>query len=167
LRRFSPCWSGTTPRRRSTCRPRSPPTNEVGGEDTVSADQLATLAEHDLVTIGNHTKSHPRLPRIEDEATLREEIVGAREALEAMIDAPVREFCYPYYRYDERSLAVVRESHDYAVAGPPGHPVVGPEGGIDADTDPCLVPRIDGITYSEFSFGRGIERLGLPTLRGA
>lgn len=141
------------------------PTEAIGGDHSLSVDQLVELAGHDLVTIGNHTKSHPKLTEVENEATLRDEIVGARNDLEELLDIEVTEFCYPFYKFDDRSLAIVRESHEIAVTGPPGHPIIGPEMNISESTDPCLIPRVDGVTYSMFYTGSGIEQLNPPILR--
>lgn len=55
--------------------------------------------------IGAHTRSHPHLPELTTEQA-RREIRGSRDDLEALVEAPVRHFCYPYgdYRPDHANL---------------------------------------------------------------
>ncbi|GGL38238.1 polysaccharide deacetylase [Halarchaeum grantii] len=95
--------------------------------------QIRELVADDLVTVGNHTRTHARLSAL-DEAALREEVVGAKDALEARFDCDVERFCYPYGDYTPRVVDVVRESHDYATAD---------DGHVAPATDPHRIPRVD------------------------
>lgn len=65
--------------------PRSPNTLE----------QLRSLAAAG-VEIGAHTRTHADLGSITDADTLRQEILGSRDDLQAWIDQPVRFFAFPY-----------------------------------------------------------------------
>lgn len=99
--------------------------------------QLHELVDDDLVTVGNHTVSHPRFSTVSSDR-LETEIVGARERLEDLLGIEVSRFCYPYNDFDQRAMAVVRETHDIGVASGGRFTPVTPE------TDPSIVPRING-----------------------
>lgn len=58
-------------------------------------DDLRELAAHDLVTIGAHSLTHPRLSALPVEAA-RAEIAGSRARLERELGLPCRHLAYPY-----------------------------------------------------------------------
>jgi peptidoglycan-N-acetylglucosamine deacetylase len=58
--------------------------------------------------IGAHTLSHPRLPRLSDDAA-QEEIRAGKEELEETIGVPVVSFCYPRGEYRARHVSMVRD----------------------------------------------------------
>lgn len=99
--------------------------------------ELETLVGDDLVTVGNHTRSHPHLSELTRDE-LEREIVGAKHRLEDLLGADVRRFCFPYCVPDERAAAIVRETHDVGVTGR------GRRETIAAGTDPATVPRVNG-----------------------
>lgn len=66
------------------------------------------------IEIASHTKSHPFLTRLSNEA-VREELVGSKNALEAAFKQDVMTFVYPYGDYDSRIRGLVEEA-GYAVA---------------------------------------------------
>lgn len=51
--------------------------------------------------VGAHSRTHPRLTKCTDEE-LQIELAGSKEDLEALIGAPVTQFCYPYGDLDDR-----------------------------------------------------------------
>jgi peptidoglycan/xylan/chitin deacetylase (PgdA/CDA1 family) len=102
--------------------------------DIMSDGQLAEAAADELVTIGNHTRLHPNLSAIESVDELEREILGAKSDLEDRLRITVDRFCYPYGRCDERTLGIVRRSHDLAVTARSGL--------LDAEPDPYRLPRI-------------------------
>jgi peptidoglycan/xylan/chitin deacetylase (PgdA/CDA1 family) len=53
--------------------------------------------------IGSHTKSHPRLPRL-DQAGIDAELVDSRKTCEENIGLPCASVAYPYGDYDDRVL---------------------------------------------------------------
>jgi peptidoglycan/xylan/chitin deacetylase (PgdA/CDA1 family) len=57
--------------------------------------------------IGSHTRTHPRLVKLDDE-TLAEELRGSRARLEAELGEPCRSFAYPFGEVDERVIAAAR-----------------------------------------------------------
>jgi len=59
----------------------------------VTWDQLRTLAAAGI-EIGAHTKTHCRLTRVDD-AQLVDELGGAKQRLEEVLDRPVMSLCYP------------------------------------------------------------------------
>jgi len=71
------------------------------------AEELADLARHPLLTIGGHTVHHPALPAL-DEEDRRREIEDGRLQLEEIVGSTVRDFAYPYGRYDEATVSTVR-----------------------------------------------------------
>jgi len=134
-------------------------TDAIGTEGHLSERQLGELFDHDLVTVGNHTRSHPYLTRIDDDERCEAEIVGAREAFDRRFGVAPDAFAYPFYRFDAASREVVARSHETAVAGPPGHPLIGPGEPLSVDSDPHLLPRIDGVTLSVRYNGMGTDAL--------
>ena len=63
--------------------------------------------------IGAHTRTHPDLTRLADDA-LADEVAGAKAELEDRLGRPIRAFAYPYGSYDRRVRA--RVSGAYATA---------------------------------------------------
>ena len=54
--------------------------------------------------IGSHTRSHPRLVRLDDTA-LADELEGSRERLADELGEPCRSFAYPFGEVDDRVIA--------------------------------------------------------------
>jgi peptidoglycan/xylan/chitin deacetylase (PgdA/CDA1 family) len=59
------------------------------------------------VEFGAHSKTHPILPLVEDEASIEEEIVGSKTRLEQELGRPAIHFCYPNGDYDDAVVEVV------------------------------------------------------------
>jgi peptidoglycan/xylan/chitin deacetylase (PgdA/CDA1 family) len=64
--------------------------------------------------VGSHSRSHPRLPQLDDEAA-RAEIFDSRAALGGQLGVPVDSFCYPYGACDARVASLVQAA-GYRVA---------------------------------------------------
>jgi peptidoglycan/xylan/chitin deacetylase (PgdA/CDA1 family) len=79
----------------------------------MSWDQLRRLAEAGW-EIGSHTRSHPRLTRLDDESVARE-LAGSRRDCEQGLGRPCRALAYPYGDHDERIVRAAREA-GYAAA---------------------------------------------------
>ncbi len=62
---------------------------------------LSELHENELVEIGAHTESHPRLDEL-GIAAATEEIVASKRVLERHLGNVVRSFAYPHGSYDRR-----------------------------------------------------------------
>jgi peptidoglycan/xylan/chitin deacetylase (PgdA/CDA1 family) len=74
-----------------------------------SVRRLASMG----VEFGAHTKTHPILSSLENAEELREEIAGSQARIEAMLDKPVRHFCYPNGKWRDigpKALEVARAS---------------------------------------------------------
>jgi len=116
-------------------------------EQLMSIEQLSEIATDPLFTIGAHTKTHPKLPELDNESTLVDEVVGSKAVLESALDTPVDQFAYPCNEWDIRSQDIVRETYEHAAFG----------GGltslITAETCTHRIPRI--------SAGGSVEQLQL------
>jgi peptidoglycan/xylan/chitin deacetylase (PgdA/CDA1 family) len=66
------------------------------------------------IEIASHTKTHPFLTRLSDDAVTNE-LIKSRQALEAMFHQEVTTFVYPYGDYDSRVRRLVAEA-GYSVA---------------------------------------------------
>lgn len=106
-------------------------------ERLMTTDRLRELAADPLVTIGGHTMSHPPLSRLTGEE-LREEITEGTERIEEALGVSLDRFCYPYYDHSEAAREIAAERHSIAARGE------GSELLIDGETDPHLVPRLNG-----------------------
>lgn len=71
-------------------------------------EQIAALADHPLVRIGNHTRHHPSLPD-HGPARQQDEIAGCQRALEELAGGPIDRMSYPFGRHDAASRAIVAE----------------------------------------------------------
>lgn len=69
--------------------------------DYLTREQLLTLDQHPLISIGAHTQSHPDL-RFCNDLELRQELQGAREELETWLGHPVTTLAYPFGDTDWR-----------------------------------------------------------------
>lgn len=74
---------------------------------------LTRAAAQDLlgagVTVGSHSRTHPRLPEVDD-VRMDDEIGGSKTSLEAQIDTAVRHFAYPFGMFDDRARSAVRRA---------------------------------------------------------
>lgn len=108
---------------------------DAGSPVMMYQEQLAEVAQTDLVTVGNHTHTHRRLSEIDDEAVKKQEILGAKATLEEWLGRSIDRFSYPYGSYDETSVDIVRQSHEIAVTTHSGL--------IRSTANEFLLPRID------------------------
>lgn len=77
----------------------------------LSREEFQSLMNNELVTIGAHTLSHPRLSSLDSESQ-RVEIVGSKEALENLTQHPVETFAYPFGGATEYNQDSVRVCED-------------------------------------------------------
>jgi len=99
----------------------------------MGADEVADLVASPQVVVGNHTYSHADLTEL-SRGVKREEIVRGKEELEERFDITVDRFAYPWGRYDEDVVEIVRETHSYAVTTESLH--------VHSDEDSILLPRL-------------------------
>jgi len=109
-------------------------TGAVDQPPYVTWDMIAEMDRSGLVEIGSHTVSHHQLPSL-GEAQVRAEVMDSKQALEAHLGHPVRAFCYPVGRFDQRSVAAVRDA-GYEIA------VTTQGGRATAEQDQLLLPRL-------------------------
>jgi peptidoglycan/xylan/chitin deacetylase (PgdA/CDA1 family) len=100
-------------------------------------DQIRTLAESG-VTIGSHTRRHPRLTRLGPEQ-LDDELAGSADRLERELGSRPRWFAYPYGEVDAEVSRRARSHYQGAVTTE--HRPVRP------DDDSILMPRLDAIYF--------------------
>lgn len=84
-------------------------TNAIGHEKFLSRKEII---EMDLagMTIGGHSKTHPYLFDVNDEAKLRAEFFESKAILEAMLLHPLYAFSYPFGQADGRMVSLAREA---------------------------------------------------------
>ena len=84
--------------------------------------------------VGSHTATHIRLDQL-DRVLAPEEIDGSRAQLKQITGSEIAGFCYPFGRYDERTLAQVRAAgYRSAATTRPG--------AASRSSDPFQLPRI-------------------------
>ena len=74
-----------------------------------SADELLTLAEHPLVTIGPHTVTHAALGTLDDDGVLAE-VQGSARALHLLVPDLLPVLAAPYGSGDARTIPVARKA---------------------------------------------------------
>jgi peptidoglycan/xylan/chitin deacetylase (PgdA/CDA1 family) len=84
-------------------------TNYIGRPGFISWPQLQTLLTQGM-SIGSHSRSHPRLTKITDSAKLWDQIFNSKIILETQLETSVEEFAYPYGLYDAKAAAAVKQA---------------------------------------------------------
>jgi peptidoglycan/xylan/chitin deacetylase (PgdA/CDA1 family) len=104
----------------------------------MTADEIRSLSQHPLITIGAHTVSHSPLTALSSENQFTEIDSSIRD-LSEIIGEPVTSFSYPFGQrhrdYDAETLAVARK------AGLK-HALAADLGVVTAGSDPFCLPRI-------------------------
>jgi peptidoglycan/xylan/chitin deacetylase (PgdA/CDA1 family) len=108
----------------------------VDAETMLSANQIRTVLEDELVELGNHTRTHADLSELTDPNELEREIVGAKDQLEERFDITVDAFAYPYGKLNESAARIVKNSHDLAVTSEPG--------ALTSEREIHTTPRVSG-----------------------
>lgn len=128
---------------------------ELAGRELLDWDDLRALRQNG-VEVGAHTRTHPRLPELNERAAT-DEVGGSRAALTERLGASVESFSYPYGRVSEEVVA--------AVAGAGFDSACGIERGLNYPGTPLLRLRrvpVDG-DASMLRFALGV-RFGDPDL---
>jgi peptidoglycan/xylan/chitin deacetylase (PgdA/CDA1 family) len=71
-------------------------------------DDVAALIDDGLIDVGSHSRSHARLPALDDDAA-RDELAGSKADIESRLRRPVTAFCYPAGLYCQRDARLVHE----------------------------------------------------------
>ena len=82
-------------------------TNSVGSPGCLSWSQLRRLLVEGM-EIGSHSRSHPRLDKINNPGILWDQIYTSKQILESRLGAAVDEFAYPYGSYNATTASTVR-----------------------------------------------------------
>lgn len=69
------------------------------------------------MTIGGHSRSHPYLGKITDQAALEKEIVQSKKVIEDVIGARVDFFAYPFGQYNDHIIEMVKSAGYKAARG--------------------------------------------------
>ena len=83
-------------------------TGGLSGRRLLDWEGLAALVRSGL-TIGAHSRTHPRLPELEEEQASAE-VAGSRADLERGLDTPVRSFAYPFGQTSPQTVAAVERA---------------------------------------------------------
>lgn len=76
-------------------------------EVIVSGTELKNLARDPLVSIGSHTRTHPRLACLDDQRAA-EELEGSKKTLEEILGAPIELFSFPHGSYNANVLRLAQ-----------------------------------------------------------
>jgi peptidoglycan/xylan/chitin deacetylase (PgdA/CDA1 family) len=103
------------------------PNSPARHERVLSADQLAALKDHRLLTIGSHSVSHPDFLKL-DIAQAGAELRQSKGRLEAILDRKVRLFSFPHGAYNSQAIALARTAgYDRVFTINPGNAFTGPD----------------------------------------
>lgn len=69
-------------------------------------DRIAEMKDHN-VFFGSHSRTHPFLSRISDDA-VKLELEGSKDMLESELGVEIDFLCYPYGDYDDRVVSLAR-----------------------------------------------------------
>ena len=127
-------------------------------------DTVRGISKHGLISFGAHTRTHPILSRLADDALVEKEIVESRNHIQRELSRDVHHFCYPNGKDEDISaaaLAVMRqEGFKTAVTA---------ESGVNIpDSDPFRLRRIgveDDLEMGFFGRGAAAFRAGPAVLR--
>jgi peptidoglycan/xylan/chitin deacetylase (PgdA/CDA1 family) len=120
----------------------------------LTPEEVARLAEGDLIDVGAHTLTHPALSRLPPERQ-RVEVAGSKRQLEEMLGRPVSSFAYPYGTaadFDETTVSLVRDA-GFAQA------CASVAGRVTHQTDPLRIPRMVVRDWSGDELARRISTL--------
>ena len=98
----------------------------------LSWEQIKAMHASGLVSFQPHTVTHPKLPLLATE-DIEREILDSKKIIESQLGVRCEVFAYPYGRYDDRVLALVRKHFKQAMTVRPGF--------VSPLSDPHLLPR--------------------------
>ena len=79
--------------------------------DYATWEQLTEMHESGLINIGSHTMDHAELIAMKyKEADLRYQIFNSKDVLQKKLGIKIRDFCYPYGKYNEEVVKLVKEA---------------------------------------------------------
>jgi peptidoglycan/xylan/chitin deacetylase (PgdA/CDA1 family) len=81
----------------------------VEQKQLMSSQELRTWSNTGM-DLGSHTRNHLDLTKVNPKVA-QEEIAHSKEELEQVVGTEVRHFCYPYGRYNEFTVALVKQAN--------------------------------------------------------
>lgn len=78
-------------------------------QGSMGEETIRRIASELPITVGSHSKTHPFLAELADDA-IRAELEGSKSDLERMFGAPVHYLAYPYGDYDERVAEAAKKA---------------------------------------------------------
>ncbi len=82
---------------------------KVQGISVLNAQQIIEMQESGLVEFGAHTLNHINLTKVDDAVALQE-ITESKLAVEKLTKIPCLSFAYPYGRYEQRHVDMVKNA---------------------------------------------------------
>lgn len=105
----------------------------------MSADELTQWINAGM-EVGVHTHNHVSLPDVDD-LTAAQEIIESKTFLENLLGVPMKNFCYPYGKFNQSHIAILAEQgFDTATAMYRGRTEI-PERGLSCD-ELLTLPRV-------------------------
>lgn len=119
------------------------------GYRPLKSSEVAALDRCEWMDVGVHTRTHPQLDRMPIDLQ-RDEILGCKGDLEALLQRPIKSMAYPYGRYSSATPGLARElGFDCACTVKPGD--------VRADSDPYQINRVVACNWTGAELAR---RLG-------
>lgn len=84
-------------------------TDAIDHEYFLTSNQIKEM-DNAGMTIGGHTRTHPYLPSITDEADLENEIINGKKITENKLEHPIQIFAYPFGHYNDQIISVVKKA---------------------------------------------------------
>ena len=78
-------------------------------ERILTKDELCTLAQEPLLTIGSHSVTHPKFPAL-DRAAAAREFSESKNELESLLERPVDLFCFPHGACNEALIQLAADA---------------------------------------------------------
>jgi peptidoglycan/xylan/chitin deacetylase (PgdA/CDA1 family) len=125
--------------------------------ETLSRDQLGRLAEGDLVDIGAHTVTHPRLTDVSGKRQV-DEIEQSRRQLAELLGVEISLFSYPFGAHDARTVRSARRAGVSCACTTVAT-------GVRTTDDPFRLPRLAVDDWSGDELVARLERLCGWTIR--
>jgi peptidoglycan/xylan/chitin deacetylase (PgdA/CDA1 family) len=95
--------------------------SNMGKQGYLDWGEIKEMQDSGLVTFGSHTFTHPFLDVLQSPLDLKNEVAGSKAALEEKLGRPVKLFCYPSGRFNDRVVQAVKDAgYEEATAGNPG-----------------------------------------------
>ena len=123
-----------------------------GRSPILNRDQLKILSRSQVIEIGAHTLTHPRLTSL-PELEQNEEIRSSKSRLEKLIESPVRLFSYPYGAPGDFNAVTIRLVHQAQFSAA----VSNIQKTLDADDSALAIPRLLVRNWSGKSFSTWMD----------